>query len=303
MDIEQIAVKMEESTHNTSSKFSEGFWDGVANIYGKHQLTNHKSDYELEFVNGVIDDMQRVDTLVCLGVADGSRDPFALLNYMKEKGMELPKDMYLNDLSIQLLGECQKTMDEHYDSIPLNLFPGPMCDIPNKVNRTFDNYSLVLGFYDANYLEQSLQGYLESSDVIGTTFKVGYTTFHNGEIVWGDGYTYFDIKDWKKHIEKLKSTRENAKNFLAFSIVTDKNFISHYWDYDMLKDMMESTFGPILKTISPVGDRYIVTLVEDNNVDNEKPKTLVTSLNNVMGNIPYEHQIESLTAIKKLISL
>lgn len=284
--------------------YSKGFWDSVAKFYSEHQLTNHQSDYELEFVLNTLGTIGTVYNLVCLGVADGSRDPYIILKYLNDKGVGLPIETHLNDLSDKLLDECRKRLDEF--PISATYHAKPMKEV--KIERKFTNPNIILGLYNSDYLLQSLQGYLESKDVIGDMFEVRYTTFANGKINHSEERIKFNIEDYVTYSEQFVAMSQK-ENFLAFSIKTDKQFISHYWHAPILIKLLQNVFTGLNVKVFDSGKRYIIayitnpcTLAEssiETGTDGGET-TLLTSLNNVIGNVPTECQYDSLVAIRNM---
>ncbi len=286
------------SSNTSSSRVSEQFWDSVSQFYGTHQLTNHKSDFELDCVNNLVKHMGQIDNLICLGVADGSRDPLVILGSMTDLEMPLPKEMHFNDLSGDLLAQCKKKVVTNHPGVVATYHSLPMEELPDKIGIKFPNPDIIIGLYDADYFIPSLNGYLESKDVIGTDFMVGYTVFKDGKISHGSWQVHFDIDNYSIFAPDFVKMRSD-KNFLAYSIMTEKNFISHYWDKQMLEELMKLVFEKDMKNVTNVGDRYLVTHIQSKS-EHISSNTLITSLNNVVGNIPFEHQLESLQAIKTL---
>ena len=290
---------------SASKSFSLNFWNSVSSIYGGHNLTTHSSDHELDFVkecaNRLISSNNLIlSTLICLGVADGSRDPIVILSNLRTNNLPLPKQLYLNDLSPDLLGVCEKSMKEMFSELQATYFAVPMSDVdPNVIPKT-ETTTALIGLYNADYIMPSLKGYLESKDVIGTKFEIGVTIFENGNIVKHDNVIRFDIESYASFETQITDLRA-IPNFLAYSIKTDKDFISHYWDSDNLWHVMAQAFkNKTVKTFK-LGERYVMSKIDNFPSDNDdKRTTLITSLNNVIGNIPFEHQMASFEMIDSL---
>ena len=281
------------------SRHSEGFWNSVAAFYGDHNLTNHKSDQEMDYVVEIALQLNLIKELICLGVADGSRDPILILRALQAAELSLPK-MQLNDLSPDLLGECRKRITAAIKCDtppPVTYHACPMGEIPDQSYAHDFNSVTIIGLYNADYLMQSLQGYLESKDVIGQTFSVSCTRWQDNKICKSDQIIEFAIEDYRDHEIKFKNMRDDP-NFLAFTIMTDKKFVSHYWDIIGLRKLMEYVFATDLTDVKSIGDRYVVARADHTPYPDEQRK-LITSLNNVIGNIPPEYQLVSLERIRK----
>jgi hypothetical protein len=274
--------------------YSKGFWDSVAKFYGEHQLTNHQSDYELEFVINTVGAIGFIYNLVCLGVADGSRDPYIILKYLSEMKVGLPTETHINDLSDKLLDECKKKLVEF--PMEISYHAKPMKEV--EIGRKFTNPNIILGLYNYDYLLQSLQGYLESKDVIGDMFEVRYTTFTDGKINHSDERVRFNIEEYVSYSEQFVAMSQK-ENFLAFSIKTDKQFISHYWHAPTLIKLLQNIFTGLNVKVYDSGKRYVIGYITNPCTD-EGETTLLTSLNNVIGNIPTECQYDSLVSIRNM---
>ncbi|NIO44947.1 MAG: hypothetical protein GTN36_05350, partial [Candidatus Aenigmarchaeota archaeon] len=177
-------------------------------------------------------------------------------------------------------------------------FTGPMDQLPKEVDVTLENPTVTIGVYDANYIGPSLKGYFENKDIIGEEFKIWYLSYSGCKITKSKWCVDFNIDDWESVLPVLQTMRDDP-NFLAYSILTNNKFISSYYDSEKLLDMMNGIFGDNLKGVTSVGKRYVMTVVGYGDRDGDK-KTLVTTLNNVIGNIPYDCQINSLLAIRSL---
>lgn len=284
---------------NESKNISLEFWNSVSAIYGEHNLTNHNSNYEMSFVNQMAQFIKSKN-LICFGVADGSRDPITILSYLSANNMTLPSTIILNDLSPNLLNVCKTNMHKKYPTIETQYLLMPMADVTSEINTKFPNTIALIGLYSADYIMPSLKGYYESKKIIGNSFEVGATVLcDNGEIHYLNKKIKFDINDYESIFPKLSEFR-TTPNFLAFSIKTDKNFISHYWDTDGLLQLMSTVFSKKKVSIEKLGDRYVMTTINGkvNSIDSDT--TLITCLNNVIGNIPVEYQVSSLEMINSL---
>lgn len=281
-------------TPSSANRDTKGFWDGVSQVYSEKDLTKHDNDSELNFV---LERTHDIVELVCLGAADGCRDPVAILEHMLKKGIVLPTKLVCNDISPKLLEVCEKRLVE-FPTIPYKqFFPVPLCDL--KVDATNMNTRIIIGTYNANYIMQSLSLYNDNNEVIGTIFDLSYLTFDDktGEFKKSDQKLTFHIKNFEDYKDTIMSWR-NVPNFYAYSVETDKDFVSHYFDLDCLTAVYKFVFDSVpVNSVTEEGDRYIVA-----DIGSQNPQRIVTMLNNVLGNIQSFEQIDSLQKIKQLFA-
>lgn len=292
------------ATTTSSMNFSTEFWNGTAAIYGDAEMTKHKSDEEMEYVLKTYD-TDNFTQLMCFGVADGSRDPCRILEHIKIRGKLFPKRMLFNDLSPELLKVCHERVETNYmketEESRIDYYAQPMSEI--ETERIGGGVTALLGVYNSDYIEESLRIYSENSEILGGMYTMRALLLKEGELETGKEMIEFNIKEYKEYMDKIR-TLTTHKNFLAYSLMTDKNFVTHYYLAWSLNRMMKGIFKDADARVEIVmpGDRYIIVEVTDD-IENEEGQTLVTSLNNVLGNIPYEHMISSVKKMKEIINL
>lgn len=284
---QSTSVQSENGDITKSTKF----WNSVSKIYENSELTKHNSDSELDFVFMVLDQLENIEKIVCFGVADGCRDPGRMLEHMVNKKMNLPRAMILNDLSPKLLNVCKKRL-KHYN-IPTVYHDGPMNEMTCWLPKTRTNPWYILGVYNAKYIKESLEMYKKNQKVIGTHFKLT-TLLYLGKLEQGSVMLEFDINNFMDHIDKIINLSKSEKSFIGFSIKTNTGFITHYYTQKGLSSITKNVFGGCDTMTFEAGDRYVISLVKKNK---EKPDCLITTLNNMMGNIPFDMQLESIGAI------
>jgi hypothetical protein len=270
------------------------FWDGVSQIYSEKDMTKHDNDSELDFV---LERTVDVVELVCLGVADGCRDPVAILDHMLKQGVVLPTKLVCNDISPKLLEVCENRLTK-YPIVPYKqFFPVPISELNFDTQKM--GTRIIIGTYNANYIMESLGIYNDNNDVIGTIFDLSYLTFdaETGELKKSDEKLTFHIKNYMNHKDTIMSWC-NIPNFYAYSVETDNDFVSHYFDLANLAKMYKHVFGiETVNSVTQEGDRYIVA-----DIGSKTPQRIVTMLNNVQGNIQWYEQTTSLEKIAKLFS-
>lgn len=281
------------------------FWDSVSKIYENSPLTKHQADKEMDKIYEIIEEhFPTVKNLICFGTADGCRDPIRILDQLKKKEKAFPECTVLNDLSSELLSVCQKRMNYYGFKKNVHYFSGPMSEITRDqlVEKYFpfgDMKAMYFcGVYNADYIAPSLEGYKQESAVIGTDFSLSPLLLVDGELVQSEGIN-FDINDYESQLDTIDDMKD-IKNCIGYSIKTDKGFVTHYYTMRGFYDMLVHVFGVGLFGCTIIqGDRYLVSTIFDKDY-RKNMNTLITTLNNVIGNIPFDQQLESLQNIKNL---
>ncbi len=272
------------------------FWDSTSELYEDTSLTMHKSDGEMDFVKDVLDS-HKFDGFVCAGCADACRDPKQMLEYLTEKKMTLPTSIKLNDLSPKLLKTAEKKLIQ-YDKINIEYYPNPVNIVTKEKLNLPDNCNpcVIIGVYNSNYIKPSLKGYKDNKSIIGTDFEICAVVLENNKLVQNSKVIKFKINNYLDVMDDIYKLKE-IKNFVAYSIITNTGFISHYYEMNNFKNMCNIAFKN--KTIDVVkrNGRYIIAYIRKPN--NTKFNWLITCLNNVAGNIPYNDQLDSLETINR----
>lgn len=264
------------------------FWNSVANLYDKSPMTHLANDEEMNYIFKVIDS-NFITKIICLGAADGCRDPLLLLYYLKNTYKKEPKKLIVNDIAEKMLEKCKDRLKE-FNQIDIDYVCSPI----NKIHISYNNFIGIFTVYRADFINEALKLYKIEQDIIGKEFKVFPIFYIDNKIVVNETINKcFNINDINEDLfDELKNMRKD--NFLAYSIITlDKKFISHYYDLEMLNLMLTNVLNKKYeKRIMNISDRKILFEISNTNGD-----TLITCLNNVLGNIPYDEQIESLCKI------
>ena len=155
---------------------------------------------------------------------------------------------------------------------------------------------IINGVYNADYIESSLELYDKQKDVIGSVFEITWLCWRDNKLV-PNSWLKFSINEYKKILDVINLWKSNP-DFVAYSIKTDKNFVTHYYCASGLEKMFCQVYPKDNISINSSGDRYLIVKIIMG--DAKRIDTMLTTLNNVIGNILSEHQIESLTLMKKL---
>lgn len=279
------------------------FWDSTASVYSNAKLTNEGGE-DLEVI---LSRSGSIDNMVCLGVATGCRDPLFLL----DKGIK-PKKLLVNDLSPNLLRICLASLSSYSELDMLSLV-GPIHRTLEKSAEGIEGFFgkseplLAVGVYkkDAFYTKfngySALELYSEERTNIGDNCVV-YPIFYEGEIL----NTKSKGIDFKLplssrqigRIAKFLQKYESSRGFGGFQFNSVKNgnpFISHYYTKELLEKIFVDTFPGYQISIVDTQTRNYVVFVggKDSNQN-----TLITMINNVLGNIPLNLQKETLRSIR-----
>lgn len=284
---------------------TEKFWDGVSKMYSSSDMTHHMADFELGQVLSVVDKMN-LKGLSCFGVADGNRDPIQILDHCYKNNKELPSELFINDISSNMLKESISNLkiggwlDKIKWVIPIHNSISKINFTSNIINK---KSTYIIGVYNADYLRESLLLYKENKDVIGKHFTICPLYLDQSQespsIYKGKDIT-FDIDNYENYTDILDVMKQDS-NFYAYSVLTDKNFISHYFNAKALNSLISSIYKKhnisTQKGENQSDKRYIVNVIRSNNGTNDY---VVTMLNNVFGNIKFCEHVDSLQKLYDL---
>jgi len=288
------------------TKATETFWNGVSTIYSDNEMTTHESDFEMDFVfNTIIENKHyKPDVLMCIGVADGSRDPYMILKKMKEIGY-LPDKLIMNDISPEMINVAKERM-KVFDIKNTICFSNPIESVKFDYSDITNDMLYIIGVYSSDFLKEGLELYFKNKNIIGEKFTIKPIYFCSciNSYFYDENIIEFDIKDYNDICDKTDILKwQDDCEFVAYSITTEKNFTSHYFKSSMLYEVFKRRFNNHnIDMVIGTGEnkRYIVTKINSHNKSGKK--IMVTSLNNVFGNIIYEHQVNALNVIKSIES-
>jgi hypothetical protein len=291
---------------------TESFWDGVSKVYSASNMTHHMADFELSFILSKLK-LLNVKGMACFGSADGNRDPIAMLKFLRENSLNLPHELTVNDISVNMVKEARKNLLEggwHVHIENVNYVHKPLScidSIPSSI--TDKRMTYFIGVYNATYLKNSLILYRENKEIIGDRFMVSPLYYNQKECSGSElGITVgtcitFDIDKFEDVWDELDKMGKTP-NFYAYSISTNKNFVSHYFDANCLGRLLNDIFtGYNVETVAENeqqnGARYIVNVIthKETSANNDY---VITMLNNVLGNIKHDEHVSSLTKLRNL---
>jgi indoleamine 2,3-dioxygenase len=264
------------------------FWDSVATVYSDNEMTQCNSDFELETLcHKVI--TEQPTTLNCFGVADGNRDPIFILDYIEKQGWSLPAHMVINDISPEMVNQATNNITDKYD-IPTRYVVSPIDSLHLPSRYVKSNTKLFIGTYSISYIKDALKLYEKEKDIIGAHVTLTQVFYTAGQLQTGKSQTgsYSEL-----NVDELFD-----EDLYAIRFETETGFVSHYFNEPVLYCLL----GNIFRTeadifVSEKYPRYGLMSL-NKTVDHTTDVHVVTMLNNVLGNIKTEDQIESLFRLK-----
>jgi hypothetical protein len=249
--------------------------------------------------------VKTIDGLACIGPANGMRDPIILLNVLQQP----PQELILNDISSEMLREAYKNLVIGNWDKKINVITtvhNPIANVENICPSIRDrNTSFCFGVYSADNMYDALRIYSTNTDRLGFNFKLR-TIIYDERLPLASlsqvNEFEFDIRDYEKVMDKVNCLRA-TKGFYAFGVVTEKNFVSHYFDSRMLNRILDEIFRMhTVQTYTNInGDkRYITAIIRSMRITGRN--YMVTMLNNVLGNIKMDEQLLSLRKINIFFS-
>jgi len=274
------------------------FWDSVSNNYGNNNMTTHQNDFELNTLFNLIKENEfNIYQLSCIGVADGCRDPIMILEYLKKTNKNLPQFLYTSDLSSLMINHCaKKLLNYKIKNISYNYGELKNVHIPQK---QIDNIIYYIGCYDSNYIQESLEMYKGNKQILGEEFTLTPLYYNKEKQIDECTNIVFNIETYEYYIDLIKSFL-GTNNFLGYRIKTNTGFISHYYNKNLFETYLKNIFidSDVALNINLYSNngRYIIASISKI-YNNSKNIHLVTTLNNVIGNIPTNDQFTSLYRI------
>lgn len=254
------------------------FWEYLSNYYTNYPMINDDADYEMNFIS---DKLNKMKELVCLGVADGTRDPLQILKINSNID-----SMILVDISSKLLELCKNNIKEY--TIPTQYFDKPIHELELIVAKR--PTTLYIGTYNAKYIIKSLGIYLKNKE-LGEYFDLAVLSEEDGKLI-RKGNIQFKIDDYVEFIPKILAMQNDK--FLGYSIKTEKDFVTHHYHVDNFSNFITKTNVFKKHYVHYVGDRHIIFQF------GEGSERIITCLNNVIGNIPHDLQVKTLSKINDL---
>lgn len=263
------------------------FWDGVAKVYGQSNMTSTEADPELDIITREIVDGD-ITTLVGIGSADGVRDPEAILSHLNTSypnKYEKIEKVVVTDYAPQMVEMAKKRLEKWDRKFEYASGSAHLLKFPSSHKS-----SLMMSVYNKTFIMQALALYLDNKDIIGK--KVTLSAVSLDGVLYRQVSISFDLEQYKEYEQQILDMAK-CDHFFAYLFTTDTGFISHYFDQDTLLLLLAGTMGGTITVYNP-STRHILYNV----TNTENPDTVITMLNNVLGNIPDDIMIDSLVNIK-----
>lgn len=295
---------------------SIAFWNRQAGTYNDAPMTNDNAD-ELTAVSTVCDDYvdreSKLVDVVTFGGADGYRDPGAMLKHLANRGVR-PSFIRFNDLSPMLAQVAHTGSLAPYNSESSRVvtMPGPIfsvaAQIPHEPRR------VMLGLYRAEafvnsddvHTDDGFGGYCGNRAFLGPRFVVQWVTLEGDtyRIAGEEHRTEEACNDARARAYFLRTIPEaEACGYAAIRVVgfdPDRYgfFVSHWFTELGARRLLSAGFGSRADAARFVACRKGWVISIDPRQD--PPRGIVSSLNNVIGNVVPQDQVQSLLEIDRM---
>ncbi len=302
------------------------FWDEQASIYeGADMTVDNKKEMDI-----VINRCREVDCreIITLGGAVGCRDPKMILErlYFQENRRPLPKVIF-NDLSPKQVEWAKDRVLKPFEEkgVEIEYVAGEIKDICAGI-KTQRPRRLIIGIYqcrsffeahpDAGYPLCGYDEYLKNHDILGDELLMDWMKYDSsGGLVSARIRSQVSHQDDEKTCLLVKNglralyrsaDRGDFEDIIALQIIgralgRSGFFLSHWYTPEGFRRMLRNVFPrdkfSVIESYFAKGMIFAVDPI------GTKPEGVVTVLNNVIGNVLPHSQFESLSAIKKLISV
>ena len=297
------------------------FWSRQAQNYDTSKMTID-NEGELDLVAAICRHFSRsghvAEDVVTLGGAVGSREPKIVLDTLAAFD-QFPNSIYFNDLSPEMVRTAEQRLlrSTRPEYTRLHLLPGAIHEVIEKIPAM--PRRVIIGVYKSEPLivanphhghpTSGLDTYDEYADTVGSRITV--TPMH---LLHGESYVSLDtsVHIQKGDTQEVKRERKKEvgdylshKALDALRVVgTHENqegyFLSHWFTEKGILGLVKAAFSiDRLSSLSimPCAKGFVLCIDPV-----EKPRGIVTILNNVIGNIIPNEQIATLRAIDKMSS-
>ncbi len=145
-------------------------------------------------------------------------------------------------------------------------------------------------------------------NVIGNVFELTHVFFDETSLFKKGDPIKFCIDDSANYTNQILNPENPTVTntyFVGCCVSTNTGFISHYYHIDGLNKIINHVFeNAQFKSVGKYGTRYILThVVYNQGIQSEESyenSSLTTCLNNVVGNIPTDQQLQALIKMRQL---
>lgn len=298
------------------------FWDTQSSTYEVQEMTTDNQG-EIDETLAVCREIDCED-IITLGGAVGCRDPKVILDDMFLRNITRVPKVVFNDLAPQQVERARNSILKPFIArgVDITFLPGEISSICQKI--TSRPRCLVLGVYNCQsffiaapefgYPFCGYDEYLRNSRILGEEFLFDWVSLSNGELqsvgirARVSFYEEMMVKNSVRYslaAMQRAVTEGHVPSVSALQIVGQTHgregfFLSHWYTPSGVHELVQSVFGSDEFSIRvKYFAKGMVLIVNPIGV---QPQGVVTVLNNVIGNVLPQSQLETLRAIKKIIS-
>lgn len=303
------------------------FWDAQASVYEHADMTTDNRE-EIECVIAFCKEIACRE-IITLGGAVGCRDPKMILEALfpeRPPPPVLPKVIF-NDLSVAQVEWAKNHSLKSFTNAggEVSYLPGEIKEICKAVPARIPR-RLLLGVYNcqsffeakpsSGYPLCGFDEYLKNCHILGNNFLMEWVRYVPKEGIVPthvrSHVSSFDNEDLRAVVKNAlqvfhKSMGNNEfKNVIALQIVgrsknRDGFFLSHWYTPQGFRGMLNDVFPESAFSVKELHvAKGMVYVIDPIGCD---PQGVITVLNNVVGNVLPHSQLETLNAIKNLVSM
>jgi hypothetical protein len=276
----------------------ESFWNYASFIYDQNEIIPSKDDYEMKYVLDIFGKVLP-HIFASFGTATGKRDPYMILKYLESK-KSLPEFLIINDISPLMLNKTIESIC-NFKILDVLDIAHPLEDIiKDKLITPIKNTNpiFIFGVYNAAYVSNILNNYSKNIDIFGNIFTISIIFINNeGKLYKIKEEITFCISDYINHLALvIKYTVD--KDFFAYSIKTNKNYVTHLFKKSNLLTFFDIIFPKY--NIHVDTDKHNMIYTINDFWNNNEKKSIITLLNNTLGNIPWKKQHDAVIVLQTI---
>lgn len=301
----------------------KAFWNAQSDTYETEDMTTDNQG-ELEVVLKACQEFDYED-IVTLGGAVGCRDPKVILEEVFSRtGAYIPQVIF-NDLASQQVERAKSSILKPFidQGVEITFLSGEISNICQDI--TSKPRRLIIGVYncqsffkaepESGYPFCGYDEYLRNSRILGEEFLFDWVESSSTKELLSVG-ARAKVSTWDRETTKntirasLSATQKAVSNGAISSISAlqiigrtkgrEGFFLSHWYTPKGIQELAQSVFSSDNFLISTKHFAKGIVLIID--PLKEKPRGVVTVLNNVIGNVLPQSQYKTLQAIKEIVS-
>lgn len=295
----------------------EAFWDRQVLDYDQADMTRD-NEGELDLVRTLCQQFclsgYQAEDVVSLGGAVGSRDPKVVMEVL-ERHAKWPDHIYFNDLSEPMTKQALKVSLGSYasDRTAVELLPGPVHEIGERIpampRRVIIGVYRAEAFTTANphygYPLTGLAEYDKNADKIGTHLVI--EPVHLADNGYADINTriVYESEDSPERKEIVRTQLAHCLGITSVDAIRvigrhrgqEGYFLSHWFTERGIRRLITQCFSherTASMSLMSCAKGFVLCIDPV-----EQPRGVVTMLNNVIGNIIPDEQLETLRVIDR----